>query len=215
MSRFLFPKWTNKIKTMALPAILGGPVYLVLIFWLGASPKTLNAGYSPKQPVPFSHALHAGELGLDCRYCHTTVEKAAHAAVPPTSTCMNCHTNIKTTSPKLELIRTSFATGEPVRWERIHDLPDYAYFNHASHVTRGIGCKSCHGRIDQMEKVYQQEPLSMGWCLDCHRAPEKHLRPLDQITNMAWEPENQLELGLKLKNELGIKASTDCSTCHR
>lgn len=215
MSRFLFPKWTNKIKTMALPAILGGPVYLVLIFWLGASPKTLNAGYSPKQPVPFSHALHAGELGLDCRYCHTTVEKAAHAAVPPTSTCMNCHTNIKTTSPKLELIRRSFATGEPVRWERIHDLPDYAYFNHASHVTRGIGCKSCHGRIDQMEKVYQQEPLSMGWCLDCHRAPEKHLRPLDQITNMAWEPENQLELGLKLKNELGIKASTDCSTCHR
>lgn len=215
MSRFLFPKWTNKIKTLLVPALVGGPIYLVLLFALGASPKTLNAGYSPTQPVPFSHALHAGELGMDCRYCHTTVEKAAHAAVPPTATCMKCHTNIKTTSPKLTVIRESAATGDPVPWERIHDLPDYAYFNHASHVTRGIGCKSCHGRIDQMEKVYQQEPLSMGWCLDCHRQPEKHLRPLDQITNMAWAPENQLELGRKLKEELNIKASTNCSTCHR
>lgn len=215
MSRFLFPKWTNKIKGLLVPALVGGPVYVVLLFWFGASPKTLNAGYSPTQPVPFSHALHAGELGLDCRYCHTTVEKAAFAAVPPTSTCMNCHALIKTASPRLTKLREAFATGQPMRWQKIHDLPDYAYFNHASHVTRGIGCKSCHGRIDQMEQVWQQEPLSMGWCLDCHRAPEKHLRPLSEITNMAWEADNQEELGLRLKNEYGIKTRTDCSTCHR
>ncbi|MCB9917519.1 MAG: cytochrome c3 family protein [Planctomycetes bacterium] len=216
MSRFLFPKWTNKIKNLLLPLVVGGAVYMVVLVWLGASPKTLVAGYSPVQPVPFSHAMHAGELGLDCRYCHTTVETAAYAAIPPTATCMNCHEKgIKTTSPKLAKLREAFATEQPMRWEKIHDLPDYAYFNHASHVTRGVGCKSCHGRIDQMERVYQQEPLSMAWCLDCHRAPEKHLRPLDQITNMAWAPENQLELGLQLKNEYGIKTSTDCSTCHR
>ena len=215
MSRFLFPKWTNKIKGLLVPALVGGPVYMVTLFWFGASPKTLAVGYAPEQPVAYSHALHAGDLGIDCRYCHTTVETAAHAAVPPTQTCMNCHKSIKTESPKLEPVRASFATNESIKWQRVHDLPDYVYFNHSSHVTRGIGCKSCHGRVDQMERVAQAEPLSMGWCLNCHRNPEKHLRPLSEITNMAWAPENQLELGLRLKKELGIKTSTDCSTCHR
>ena len=131
----------------------------------------------PVQPVPYSHALHAGKLGIDCRYCHTTVEKANFAAIPPTETCMNCHTNIRTQSEALEPIRESWATGKPVEWIKIHDLPHYVYFSHQAHVTHGVGCIECHGRIDQMERVYQAKPLSMGWCLECHRDPGPHLRP--------------------------------------
>ena len=215
MDRNVFPKWTNKLRGVLGIGALAVPAWLVLVTTLGASPRTLNVGYAPEQPVPFSHALHAGDLAIDCRYCHTTVEKSAHAAIPPTSTCINCHKSIKTDSPKLALVRESAATGKAIRWKRVHDLPDYAYFDHSAHVTRGIGCVSCHGRIDQMDVVRQAEPLSMGWCLDCHRNPAQHLRPLDRITDMAWKPEKQLELGKRLERELGIHASTDCSTCHR
>ncbi|MBI1381532.1 MAG: cytochrome C [Planctomycetaceae bacterium] len=212
---FHFPSWTLTVRDMGGAVLLVAPLYIVGLVAFGASPKTTDVGYQPDQPIEFSHALHAGQLGMDCRYCHNTVEKAAHAAVPPAATCMNCHAGIKTQSPKLQLLRDTYENGEPIAWQRVHDLPDYAYFDHSAHVTRGIGCASCHGRIDKMEKVWQEHPLSMGWCLDCHRNPEDHLRPLDQITNMTWAPENQREIGLEIKAKLNIAPSQNCSTCHR
>ena len=215
MSVFNFPPWTNKIRVLAGAGIAGGAFYAVLIVTFGFSPKTTDVGYQPIQPVPFSHALHAGELGMDCRYCHTTVEKADHAAIPPTETCMGCHSRVHVESEKLAPVRASWESGEPIEWIRVHDLPDYAYFNHAAHVTKGIGCVSCHGRIDKMEIVKQDQPLSMGWCIDCHRAPEEHLRPKELITAMDWRSENQLKQGLELKKAYNVNPSQDCSTCHR
>jgi len=172
-------------------------------------------GYQPKQPLPYSHAVHAGKLGIDCRYCHTTVETAAAAALPPTQTCMNCHATILADSEKLLPVRESYATGMPVEWIRVHDLPDYVYFNHSAHVRRGVGCVSCHGRVDRMEEVYQAETLSMGWCLACHRAPEQHLRPVELVTAMSWQTEDPLKTGAELRQKYNIHPSTDCSTCHR
>jgi hypothetical protein len=212
---FHFPSWTTTLRDLTGGLLLVAPLYVIGLVWFGASPKTTDAGYQPIQPVPFSHKLHAGELKLDCRYCHSSVEVAAHSAVPPTSTCMNCHSMIHTESAKLEVVRESYETGEPIPWVRIHDLPDYAYFNHSAHVNRGVGCASCHGRIDKMEEVWQHEPLSMGWCIECHRAPEQHLRPQSEITNMAWAPANQLELGAELAERNGINPPEDCSSCHR
>lgn len=213
---FRFPPWATTIRNL-IPFILGGGlVYAIIIVWFGFSPKTTDIGYAPKQPVEFSHALHAGQMGMDCRYCHQTVDKAAAASLPSTETCMNCHQRVRPTSPKLELVRQSFATGEPVPWVKVHDLPDFAYFNHSAHVTRGVGCVSCHGRIDTMERVQQVEPLSMGWCLDCHRAPENHLRPREFVTKMDWAPsEAQAEFGKRLQETNHISPSQDCSTCHR
>jgi hypothetical protein len=173
-------------------------------------------GYQPIQPVPYSHALHVSRLGVECRYCHNTVESAAFAAIPPAQTCMNCHATVRTEAERLIPIRESLATGLPVEWVRVHDLPDYVYFDHSAHVTRGIGCVSCHGRVDTMEVVYQAEPLSMGWCLDCHRAPEHHLRPLEYVTELDWLPaEDQEALGLRLAEAANINPPTDCNGCHR
>jgi len=213
---FVFPRWTNLLRVAVAGAALGGALYAAVIVTFGLSPMTTDVGYAPMQPVPYSHALHVGHLGMDCRYCHTTVEAAAMAAVPPTQTCMNCHKNVRSESERLIPVRESLATGMPVEWVRVHDLPDYVYFNHSAHVTRGIGCVSCHGRIDTMEVVRQVEPLSMGWCLECHRAPENHLRPLEAVTEMAWAPaEDQLALGGRLRETWGIDPPTDCTTCHR
>jgi hypothetical protein len=194
-----------------------GTVYIAGLIYFGFSPLTTDVGYMPTQPLAYSHALHAGTLGMDCRYCHNTVEDAAHAAVPPTKTCMGCHTGIRAASDKLRLVRDTYARGESIPWVRVHDLPDYAYFDHSAHVRRGVGCATCHGRVDQMEVVYQVQPLSMQWCLECHRNPERYLRPLDQITNMSWSlPEaEQLELGRQLRQQYDINPSQDCSTCHR
>jgi hypothetical protein len=218
-NRFVFPRWANWLLPAIVAMVLGGGAYMPVVVGLGGSPKTTDIGYQPDQPVPFSHKMHVGDLGMDCRYCHTTVEKAAFAAIPPTQTCLNCHTTIKKDSPKLDPIRESAATGEPVEWTKVHTLPDYAYFNHSAHINHGVGCVSCHGQVDQMEKVSQVAEMSMSWCLDCHRAPEKHLRPLDKVTDMTWKPEgDQLTLGLKLKQEYGIHDAaymTSCSTCHR
>jgi hypothetical protein len=153
---------------------------------------------------------------MDCRYCHSTVETAAKAAVPPTQTCMNCHAKVRTTSDTLIPVRESHATGMPIEWIRVHDLPDYVYFNHSAHVTRGVGCVECHDRVDKMEVVYQAEPLSMGWCLDCHRDPEPRLRPVEEVTNMAWAPaEDRRTVGARLREQYNINPSEDCSTCHR
>jgi len=213
---FLFPKWTNLLRPALAVGAVAVALYAVIIVSYGFSPLTTDVGYAPEQPVPYSHALHAGQLGIDCRYCHTTVEEAAWAAIPPTKTCMNCHETIRPDSGKLALVRQSYATGTPIRWVKVHDLPDYVYFDHSAHINRGVGCVSCHGRVDRMEVVYQVEPLSMGWCLDCHRQPEKHLRPLESVTDMDWSPqENRLEVGARLRKTLNVNPSTDCSTCHR
>jgi hypothetical protein len=193
-----------------------GGLYLLSMVYLGASPRTTDVGYSPIQPVPFSHALHAGELGMDCRYCHTTVETAAEAAIPPTATCMNCHERIAPESEKLLPVRESHATGRPIDWVRVHDLPDFVYFDHSAHVSRGVSCVSCHGRVDQMEQVYQAKTLSMAWCLDCHRHPEEHIRPKEFVTDLDWTPtESARDLGARLKEQYNLNPSTDCSTCHR
>lgn len=218
---FVFPKWTNHIRSVAAVTLIGGGLYALVVITFGFSPQATDVGYQPQQPIPYSHALHAGELGIDCRYCHTPVEETAHATIPPTQVCMNCHSSRGVTvRPEsqwmIEMIREKAETGEPIEWVRIHDLPDYAYFNHSAHVRRGVGCVSCHGRIDEMQKVYQFAPLSMQWCLNCHRNPEKYLRPLDRITDMVWTPtEPQAELGARLRDEYDINPSTDCSTCHR
>ncbi|TWT45248.1 Class III cytochrome C family protein [Phycisphaerae bacterium RAS1] len=220
---YLFPKWTNGLKHLVLGGIVGGALYAVIVVTFGFAPTALDVGYMPAQPIRYSHALHAGELGMDCRYCHTTVESAAHAAIPATQTCYNCHANIQPNAGdaqkfKLQPLVDSYNTGNPVAWVKVHDLPDYAYFNHSAHINRGVGCVTCHGRVDRMEEVYQFARLSMSWCLDCHREPEKFLRPLDKITDMEWtagSDAEQLKLGLELKARHGIRSLTDCSTCHR
>jgi hypothetical protein len=213
---FVFPRWTNILRAASAVLVVGGLLYLVVFTYVLIDPRTTAVGYAPEQPVPYSHALHVGELGMDCRYCHNTVEVAAHAAIPPTQTCMNCHAHIRADSPKLLPIRESHANGLPVPWVRVHDLPDFVYFDHSAHLRAGVGCVSCHGRVDKMTVVQQVQPLSMGWCLECHRAPEKFLRPQEQLTAMDWVPdEDPVELGRRLRRLHDINPSTDCSTCHR
>ena len=214
----IFNRWTNLIPTLVL--VLVGPAATVgglagLWFWAN-SPKWTDVGYAPKQPVPFSHQLHAGDLGMDCRYCHDTVERAAHAAVPPTETCMGCHSVVKADSALLEPVRRSWETGDPVEWVRVHMLPDYAYFDHSVHLAAGVGCQSCHGRIDQMPEVYQHEQLSMRWCLSCHRNPEPFLRPRADVTVMGWDGETSGydPLADPLRKRLP-QPPTNCSGCHR
>lgn len=230
MRRFTFPAWVNSLVLPGLGLIGLGALYLGVLVPYALSPETLVAGYQPSQPVPFSHALHAGQLKLDCRYCHTHVFDSAHSNVPATATCGNCHNAAKgpdgtnltnavhTESLRLAPIRESLETGEPVEWARVHDLPDYAYFNHSAHVNRGVSCVECHGRVDKMEVVERKSPMNMGWCLDCHRHPTEHLRPVEFVTQLDWEPpegQTREEVGRQVVEELGIRSLTDCSTCHR
>jgi len=226
-NKFVFPRWANYLLPVIIVSVIGGGVAAPVVVGLAFSANTLNVGYAPEQPVPYSHALHVGELGLDCRYCHTTVDDASFAAIPPTQTCMNCHATIRADSPRIAPLTESYETGLPVQWVKVHDLPDYVYFNHSAHVNKGVSCVTCHGRIDKMQVVTQAKPLSMGWCLDCHRAPEKHLRPLDKVTDLAWKPtpepdetpeDAQLRIGEYQKTVLKINDQaymTSCSTCHR
>lgn len=220
--RFYFPPWANYLFPAALIVAIGMLTYLPLVMTLGLSPTTRAVGYQPKQPVPFSHAVHAGKLKMDCRYCHTTVETAAFAAIPPTQTCLNCHAGIKSDSPQLEPVRASFEKGTPVSWIKVHDLPDFVYFNHSAHVNKGVACQKCHGQITEMEEVRQDQPLSMAWCLECHRAPENHLRPRNQVTSMTWDVatigKTQQALGRELVAEYHVQSKqfmTSCTTCHR
>ncbi|RMG01019.1 MAG: cytochrome C [Planctomycetota bacterium] len=218
MQKFLLPQWVDRARPLFGLLLFGAPVYILGVAWFAADPQTVDVGYSPEQPVPFSHALHAGELGMDCRYCHTTVEKAATAAIPSTEICMNCHSLIATDSPKLAPVRESFASGKPVPWVRVHDLPDFVYFDHSAHVTRGVSCVECHDRVDRMDRVYQAKTLRMGWCLECHRNPDPHLRPQEHITDLGWSPgsdEEKLLIGREVRRKNNINPSTDCSTCHR
>ncbi|RMF43714.1 MAG: hypothetical protein D6753_04425 [Planctomycetota bacterium] len=205
-----------------VPPRIGVATWIPLVIGLFFSPRTTDVGYRPQQPIPFSHKLHAGELKMDCRYCHATVEDSAYAAIPTTTMCMNCHASIRSDSDKLADLRHSFETGQPVRWVKIHDEPDFVFFNHAAHVNHGVGCVTCHGRIDQMEQVHQHEPLSMAWCLKCHRNPTPNLRPLDRITDMEWSADQAsdqpADLLQRLHEQYEIPSSqfmTNCTVCHR
>lgn len=197
---------------LGLLGVIGG----VAAFTYISYPTTLDTGYTPVQPVPYSHKLHAGNLGMDCYYCHNTVYRAAYAAIPATETCMNCHVRVKPQSPVLQPVRDSYATGQAVPWVKIHKLPSYVYFNHSSHITAGVSCVSCHGRIDQMVEVQQVKSLAMSWCLECHRNPAPNLRPVEYVTNLAWKPEGDpAELGRKIIAEKHINPPVNCSGCHR
>lgn len=212
----IFPQWTNKLPAIIALSVVGLVLSVIGFFWYYGSPKYTDVGYRPLQPVDYSHKLHAGDLGMDCRYCHSSVERSPVANVPPTQTCMNCHKLILPQSEKLLQVRESWSTGRPIPWVRVHQLPDYAYFNHSAHLSAGVGCASCHGNVAQMEKVTQVQPLSMSWCLDCHRNPDQSLRPPDQVTNMNWTPPaDQLEFARRVKTEKQINPPTDCSGCHR
>lgn len=212
----IFPPWTDKAVKVGGAFFGVGAVFYLMLGAYAFSPTTLNVGYEPEQPIPYSHALHVGQLGMDCRYCHTSVERGPRANIPPTETCMNCHAKIRSGSELLAPLMQSNATGDPVRWIRVHDLPDYVYFNHQAHVENGVGCVTCHGRVDEMAVVWQAQPLNMAWCLRCHRDPEPNLRPADQITSMTWTPGEDAEtLGAKLRDLYDVDPPTDCSTCHR
>lgn len=214
----IFPKSVNQLplQIVIFLAVFGGVLTAGITYY--ATPKYTRVGYAPVQPVPFDHSLHAGQLGIDCRYCHTNVEQSEHSNVPATSTCMACHSLIKKDSPLLAPVVESERTGEPVPWVRIHKAPDYVYFNHSVHVNRGISCYECHGQVNEMKTMHQAHPQSMSWCLDCHRAPEKQIRPLDQVYNLDWRPESpeaQLAAGTEMVKRMNVKPPESCSGCHR
>jgi hypothetical protein len=191
---------------------LGGALFELI----ADSSYATRQGDAREQPIPFSHAHHVGSMGIECRYCHTGVENSQHAMVPPTKTCMNCHSQIWIDSGTLEPVRESYRTNESIKWQKVHDLPDYVYFNHSIHIKKGVGCETCHGRVDKMPLMYQQASMQMQWCLDCHRNPEKYVRPREFVTNMGYEPaEPQETLGPKLVREYNIQKLETCWTCHR
>jgi hypothetical protein len=201
------------VALFALPAAAMAVTYLV---W--NSPYATNQFLTRDQPVPFSHAHHVGDLGLDCRMCHTGVEKAAFAGVPSTHICMTCHSQLWTNAAVLAPIRNSLATGQPIHWTRVNRVPDYVFFDHSIHVAKGVGCSTCHGPVQNMALMRAEEPLTMGWCLQCHRHPERYIRTKDRVFDMAWQPpEDQQTEGARLVKEYGIDVDrlTDCSTCHR
>ena len=213
----IFPKWTNKLPPFMALAVVAGGLSVIFVVWYWFSPRHIEVGYQPLQPVLYSHKLHAGLLGIDCRYCHRMVEDGPQASIPDTATCMNCHAQVKADSDQLSLVRESAETGAPIPWIKVHMLPDYVYFDHSVHVTAGVGCVSCHGRIDQMEVVRQEKPLSMSWCLECHINPEPNLRPTSEVTNMGYdhdtaEAKAAAEQILKEKN---INPPIHCGACHR
>jgi hypothetical protein len=209
-------------NTLARLTIFGGAFaalgLLVLTYMVERSPYQTQVGVIKEQPVPFSHEHHVRGLGIDCRYCHTSVETSSAASVPPTYTCMSCHSQIWTESPTLAPVRESLKTGKPLAWARIHDLPDFVYFHHGIHVQKGVGCVECHGRMDQMPLTWKDKPLTMEWCLECHRHPERHVRPKDDVFNMDWKPEgDRVAQGKKLIEDYHVPTDrlTNCSVCHR
>jgi hypothetical protein len=241
----IFPRGANLVPiyiALVVGALATGAFAAV---WYYFTPKYTKVGYMPPQPVPFSHKIHSGQLGIDCRYCHSFVETAAHSNIPSAQVCMNCHSVIQKDNPKLEPVRQAFATGQPIQWVQIHKTPDHAFFNHAVHVNRGVSCVECHGRVDQMDEVYQVQPLSMDFCLNCHREPETALRPLDKVTDLGWKAPNdakalaellgttpeklklkpdtklsdtkaQLLVGAHFKDLRGVQPpDSNCAGCHR
>jgi len=210
----------HSTNTLSRLSIFGGIFIVALLVWawaeLNASTYATRAKVPVEQPVPFSHEHHVGGLGIDCRYCHTTVETSSFANFPPTKTCMNCHSQIWNRAPMLEPVRESFRTDKSIRWVKVHDLPDYVYFNHSIHVAKGVGCTTCHGQVNRMPLMWQESSLQMTWCLDCHRHPERFVRPLSEVFSVTYKPPaEQLALGRRLVKEYRIQSLTSCSTCHR
>jgi len=229
----IFHRSTN---TLSRATIYGAIFVVAALFWAAAeiqrSPYITYAGVARPQPAPFSHQHHVAGLGIDCRYCHTSVETSSFAGIPPTATCMNCHRQIWTGAPMLEPVRESFRTGKSLVWNRVNDLPDFVYFNHSIHINKGVGCNTCHGPVDRMPLMYNYASLQMEWCLECHRAPEKNLRPREQVFNMRYQQPtasnpvefdgqkyiDQISLGTALKAKYHLRTTQDitsCSTCHR
>jgi hypothetical protein len=207
-------------NTIARFSIFGFLFLLAGLGWavleVNRSSYVTQAYVARTQPVPFSHKHHVEGMGIDCRYCHSTVEVSSFAGMPPTKTCMNCHAQIWAQAPMLEPVRESFRTDQSINWVRVHDLPDFVFFNHSIHVNKGIGCSSCHGRVDQMPLMWSVSPLTMEWCLDCHRQPEKYVRPRERVFDMAWTPPpDQLARGAELVKKYNIQKLDSCSTCHR
>jgi hypothetical protein len=207
-------------NTLWRATIFGAAILVAGLLWLTTviprSSYSSGQGVILKQPVPFSHDHHVSGLGIDCRYCHTSVETAAYAGMPPTQTCMNCHSQIWSDSPMLEPVRESYRTGVPIEWTRVYDTPDYVYFDHSIHIAKGIGCVTCHGRVDRMPLMWQFASLKMEWCLDCHRNPERYVQPREEIFNLAWKPPADADaLRRRLAEEYKLESLTNCSVCHR
>ena len=215
--RPLFPPWTNQLVWLGmfigLATIVSIP--LLLMAWV-RTPYVTGEGNAPDQPIQFDHRHHVGDDGVDCLYCHADAERGPYAGVPSTATCMGCHAQMWNDSPLLVPLRRAYFTGAPVQWTRVTRLPDFVYFNHQAHVSHGVGCVSCHGRVDQMAMTYTVKSFQMGWCIGCHREPDVFLRPLAEITNMHWTPsESRNAIGARIRRELSVNPTTDCSTCHR
>ena len=205
---------------VATASIVGGVIVLGTALGVLLNINRLDyvsqVGVARDQPVPFSHKHHVTGIGIDCRFCHTTVEESAFAGIPPTETCMACHSMLWTEAAMLEPVRASLRDDEPLEWTRVHDLPDFVYFRHDIHINKGIGCQSCHGQVDQMPLMWKEHTLNMEWCLECHRAPENHIRPREEVFNMSWSPTDQDELGRRLVEQYDVQTGqlTDCSICH-
>ena len=216
----LFHRSANNVAkaSIVVALLLGGVAFFVYTQIIRSSYLT-NRYLERQQPVQFSHKHHSGDDGIDCRYCHTSVETSSSAGIPPTQTCMNCHNELWKDSPYLEPVRASYRENKPIEWERVHDLPEYVYFNHSIHVAKGVGCSTCHGQIDNMPAVYQTNTLQMEWCLSCHRNPEAYIRPKSEIYNQEWNDNDiSAEQRTQLKADYQIRSTqmlTSCSTCHR
>jgi len=218
MAAVFGPK-ANLITKLVLCGGVAGLLTLAGAGWIFPSINYYTrVDFVQPQPVPFSHEHHVSELGIDCRYCHTSVEVSANAGLPATHTCMTCHSQLWTNADMLAPVRQSLARGEPIRWNRVYDLPDYVFFNHSIHVAKGVGCAECHGRVDKMALMRSEHPLQMRWCLECHRNPEEHLRPKEAIFSMTWKADDQAALGARLAKEYQLRSTADltsCNTCHR
>jgi hypothetical protein len=213
----IFHRSTNTISRVSIfGAVFAVAVLLGLFDKINRSSWVTDVHVAREQPIQFSHERHVAGNGLDCRYCHTSVETSSFAGIPPTKTCMNCHSQIFSTSAYLEPVRASFRTGRSIEWTRVHDLPDFVYFNHSIHVNKGVGCTTCHGPVDRMPLMWQEAPLQMAWCLECHNNPEAYVRPREAVFRTDYAPPaNQLEVGRRLVAEYHIQRLTSCSTCHR
>jgi len=219
----IFPKWTNQLPFLITVGLVlaGGAVTAGVTYYF--TPKYSRVGYEPIQPVPFSHAVHAEQLGIDCRYCHSTVEKSWFSNIPSASTCMNCHNQVLKDDPRLALVRESATNNVPVRWVQVHRMPDYVFFNHSVHVRRGISCVECHGRVDQMDEVRHAQSLTMAFCLNCHRNPAAFIRPANKVTNLGWQwntnadvaAEMQATNGARFVHDWRVQSLDNCSACHR
>jgi hypothetical protein len=215
MGQVFHPRFGLYVQLVLL-AVLVSLVCGALV-WRASTAEPHGVGEAVEQPVPFSHKHHVGDDGIDCRYCHSSVETSAFAGIPPLSTCMTCHSQLYTDTAALKPVVDSWRHGVALHWQRVHQLPDFVYFNHSIHVAKGVGCVTCHGRVDRMPLTWRARPLSMQWCLDCHRAPQKYLRPRDKVFDMAWQAKDQAALGMALvrRYRIDTRRLSDCSVCHR